>query len=113
MSTTKRESLHQVQKSYQHAILLHPQGSHPKEIKILTHSLHGQITCSVFERYTPCPAKETGKNTKSLIQRETKTEDQNSYTAKNCVCAPTSRLFNSSFPKNRSMLRLLISFWLE
>jgi len=43
MSTTKRESLHQVQKSYQHAILLHPQGSHPKEIKILTHSLHGQI----------------------------------------------------------------------
>ena len=43
MSATKRESLHQVQKSYQHAILLHPQGSHPKEIKILTHSLHGQI----------------------------------------------------------------------
>ena len=43
MSTTKRESLHQVQKSYQHAILLHSQGSHPKEIKILTHSLHGQI----------------------------------------------------------------------
>ena len=75
MSTTKRESLHQVQKSYQHTILLHPQGSHPKEIKSLTHSLHGQITCSVFDRYTPCPAKETGKNTKSLIQRETKTED--------------------------------------
>ena len=43
MSTTKRESLHQVQKSYQHAILLHPQRSHPKEIKILAHSLHGQI----------------------------------------------------------------------
>jgi len=43
MSTTKRESLHKVQKAYQHAILVHPQASHPKEIKIVTHSLHGQI----------------------------------------------------------------------
>ena len=39
MSTTKRESLRQVQKSYQHAILLHPQGSHPKKIKILAQDM--------------------------------------------------------------------------
>ena len=67
MSTTKRESLRQVQKSYQHAILLHPQGAHPKEIKILTHSLHGQIGGG----HVVCLSHSRRQN----IQRETKTED--------------------------------------
>ena len=35
----------------------------------------GQNTCSVLDRYTPCPAKETGKKHQIIIQRETKTED--------------------------------------
>ena len=67
MSTTKRESLRQVQKSYQQAILLHPQGFHLKEIKILAHSLHGQIGGG----HVVCLSHSRRQN----IQRETKTGD--------------------------------------